>query len=347
MRKRAILFGLLFSCVLSLPLTAQTASEKRGGFFGADRWQIEFQGGWLSLSPRCLNMFPQYYQNTTSFLILDSYSYKKQVYGANYSYTVSLDPQNAFRGIKNAVPFGMTIRYRAHRRFDLSLGLSYLSRSAKSFYRASIDTKAIPPDSYGTWGLDDVDVRDLTYDDTSLSVRSWLPSVGIHYRLSSASAFDAEVFATVGAVFASFRHNYHEFDKYTFPDGFWFAWEYQGAYKGKGVGIGLSGGGRLGWKLSSRFELFATAGYSLISVPKLTGSSETGSRFVDVESEPPQFTHSEASGTWYFYSANYRRNWGSQVIDVPVITTQPPQYFEKFHLNLSGFRLQAGIAFQL
>jgi hypothetical protein len=347
MWKKAVLFGLLAPAVFSLSSAAQSPGAKKNGVFGAGKWQIEFQGGWQAAHPRHLNMFPQYYQKTVSFLILDSYSYKKQVYGANYIYTVSPDSKNAFEEIKNAFPFGVNIRYHLSPRFDISLGLSYLSQKASSFYRVSIETLAIPPDSYGTWGLDDIDVRDLTYDETSISVRSWMPSAGIHYRLLSAGALSAEVYATAGPVFASIRHGYHSFDKFTFPDGFWFAWEYRNLYAGKGVGIGLSGGGRLGWNLSSRFELFATAGYSYSSIPKLTGSLEVNDRYVDVESEPPEFTHNETSGTWYFYSAGYRRNWGSQVIDVPAITTQPPQQSEKFQLHLSGLRLQAGIAIKL
>jgi hypothetical protein len=292
-------------------------------------------------------MFPQYDQKTVSFLILGSYKYKQQIYGNKYSYTVSLDAKNAFRELKDVFPVGVNIRYHFSPRFDFSLGLGYLSGQATSFYHASIDTKAVPPDSYGTWGQDDVDVRDLTYDDTSISVRSWIPSVGVHYRILSPSIFNAELFATAGPVFASFKHSYHEFNKYTFPDGFWFAWEYQGLYKGIGVGIALTCGGRLGWKLASHLEMFATAGYALISVPKLTGSVETNHRFLDVEAKPPEFSRSESAGTWYVYSFYYQRDWGGQLIDNPFVTTQPSPYVDKFNLDLSGFRLQAGIAVRL
>jgi len=347
MRKKAILLVFSVTVLFFVYSEAQNATGKKG-LFAAGKWQIEIQGGWSAVSPRCLNMFAQYYQKTTSFLTLDSYKYEQQKFGNKYSYSLSLDAKNAFRELKNAFPLGITLRYHVSRRFDFSFGLSYVSGKAQSFYHASIDTKTVPPDSYGTWGLDDVDVRDLTYDDTSTSVQSWIPSVGVHYRMLQSSIFNTELFAAAGPIFASFEHTYHEFDKYTFPDGFWFAWEDRGLYTGKGVGIALFCGGRLGWKLSSRFELFTTAGYALLSVPKVTGSMEMNSRFLDVEAKPPQFTRRESTGTWYYYPAYYGRDWGYLIIDRPMTADVPPsQYFENFEINLSGFRLQAGIAFKL
>jgi hypothetical protein len=347
MSKKFALAILLVTAALTLNSEAQDAARKKKGFFAPGNWQIDLRGGWAAFDPRCLNMFPQYYQKTIPFLTLDYYKYNKQVYGNNYSYTVSPDPKNAFREIANAWPVGVDIRYHVNSRLDVSLGLGYLSRKAKSFYHASISTGAVPPNGYGTWGLDDIDVRDLTYDDFSVSVRSWIPSLGVHYRALSSGVFSGELNGAAGLVFGSFEHTYHQLDRYTFPDGFWFAFENQVLSKGKGVGIALSGGCRLGLRLSSRFELFAGAAYELISVPTLTGSGMQGARYVDVESKPPLFTTTGQTGTWRFYSANFLRNWGLLSADNPVLAAQPSQVPERFDLNLSGLRLQFGISVRL
>jgi len=347
MGRKIALLAVSVTVMFFISLKSQNASSKKTGFFAAGNWQFEIQGGWSAINPRCLNSIPQYYKDTVYFQVLRSYIYKRQIYGSLYNYTFSFDSNNDFRKLKNVFPLGITIRYQVSRRLGVSLGLSYMSGQAKSFYHVSIDTKTIPPDSYGTWGNDDIDVRDLTYDDTSISMKSWIPTAGIHFDILSRSIFHSELFATAGPVFGSFKHRYHKFDKYTFPDGFWFGSEYRDSYKGRGVGIALSCGGRLGFELTSRFEIFAMAGYELISVPKLSGSAEKNRRYLDVESEPPQFTRNESEGTWYLESVWLFRTWGRQRVDLPNVTTHPSQPENKFHLNLSGFLLQAGIAFRL
>jgi hypothetical protein len=337
----------LTAAVLLPAASAQDKPSGKKGFFSLDNWQIDLYGGWAAIDPGGLNIFPQYYEKTIPFLNLESYQYNKQIYGSNYIYSASLDARNSFKKITTASPIGFAIRYHISRRLDLSLGLSYITRKAKSFYHATITTGSIPPNAYGTWGLDDIDVRDLTYDDISVSVKSWIPAAGIHYRFFSAGFIHGELEAAAGPAFAAFTQAYHLFDKFTFPNSYWAGNEVQGLGKGKGVGIALSGGGRLSLGLLSRFEVFVAAAYQFVSVPTLTGSLMSSRRYLDVESVPPQFTTAESTGTWRSYPGTYSRNWGRLTVDYPVISNNPSQYPNGIDINLSGVSLRLGVSVRL
>jgi hypothetical protein len=340
----------LAAAALSLSSSAEEAAGKKRGFFSPDNWQIDVYGGWTSVDPRCLNMFPQYYEKTIPAFNLDPRQYDKQVFGANYAYSVALDANNAFREIRQTYPLGLAVRYHLGSRLDLSLGLGYMSRKAESFYQATIATDAVPPNGYGTWGADDIDVLDLTYDDIGVSVRCWLPTLGAHYLVFSRGRLDAELSATAGPVFASFKRTFHEFQKYSFPNGTWNGFEYQGRDEGKGLGISLSGGARLGLMLLSRVEVFADAGYQLVSVPTLTGTRQWNQRYLDSESSPPRFTTTEWTGTWRYQAVTYSRSWGTLVVDSTVLTpltANALQYTKPFDISLSGVRLLVGLSFRL
>jgi hypothetical protein len=338
---------LVLTAAVLLPAAAQEGVQEKRGFLSPDNWQIDLYGGWTALNPRGLNMFPEYYEKTVPFLNLESYQYNKRAFGSDYSYSASLDARNSFKKITAAYPVGFAIRCHIGSRLDLSLGLSYITRKAKSFYHAQITTDSIPPNAYGTWGLDDIDVRDLTYDDIGVSVKSWIPAAGIHYRFFSAGFIHGELEAAAGPAFASFTQSYHLLDKFTFPNGYWAGNEIQGLGKGKGVGLALSGGGRLSLRLLSRFEVFAAAAYQFVSVPTLTGSFAYSRRYLDVESEPPQFTTAESTGTWRSYPATYSRNWGRLTVDYPVISNNPSQYPSGIGINLSGVSLRLGVSVRL
>jgi hypothetical protein len=337
----------LTAAVLLSAASAQDKPSRKKGFLSLDNWQIDLYGGWTSINPRSLNMFPEYYEKTIPFLNLESYQYNQQIFGSSYIYSASLDARNSFKKITTAYPLGFAIRYHVSSRLDLSLGLSYITRKAKSFYYATITTDSIPPNAYGTWGLDDIDVRDLAYDDISVSVKSWIPAAGIHYRVVSACVINGELEAAAGPAFAAFTQTYHLLDKFTFPNGYWAGNEVQGLGKGKGVGLALSGGGRLSLRLLSRFEVFAAAAYQFVSVPSLSGSFAYSRRYLDVESEPPLFTTTESTGTWRSYPATYSRNWGRLTVDYPVISNNPSQYPSGIDINLSGVRLQLGVSVRL
>jgi hypothetical protein len=337
----------LMAAVLLSQAYAEAETAKKKGFFSPDNWQIDLWGGWTSVNPRGLNSFPQYYEKTIPFLVLQSYQYNKQIFGNAYIYSASLDARNSFNKIAAGYPVGFAVRHHVGGRLDVSLGLSYMTRKASSFYHATITTGSIPPNAYGTWGADDIDVRDLTYDNLSISFRSWIPELGAHYRVFSRGALSAELSAAAGPVFASFTTVNHTFDKYTFRNGFWFGFENQLTGQGKGIGIALSGGGRVGLMFLSRLEVFAAAVYRFIKVPTLTGTGVYDTRYVDLESKPPLFTSAVQTGTWRSYPATYTRNWGRLTVDYPVISNNPSQYPNGVDINLSGVNLQFGISFRL
>jgi hypothetical protein len=325
--------GLLGALLLAAP--AAWASQENG-----KKLQVEFFGGFSTLSPNDLNRRLEYDQLYEDFYTELRYAYYHDAYGEFVTYSGQVDGE--FKKIRQALPVGLRLKYELTPSLSVSLGFKYLSNRRDSQVTYQYNVRQVDPDAVQFYDEFSLFQENNPY---SISVRAYVPMLGVHYKLGKIRAFNMEVFLAAGPMFAScefMRRRYSSsLDSYDYLTELDSSLE----MKGGGTGLALEAGLQINVKVFKHIYLLMEGGYAYQMAWSITGpgSSET----TTWDSNSAGYTEYGAwDGQWTMVEGYLENEWGRFPYSYP--TGQPGSgNAPGFKLDLSGAQVRLGLSFRL
>jgi len=335
---RPAAFRLSFVCffgALVLAAPAVLASQEN-----AKKLEVEVFGGFSTLNPKDLNGRAEYDRLYEDFNTELRYGYYHDAYGNLVTYSGQVDGE--FKKITQALPVGMRLKYELSPALSVSLGFKYLSCRQDSQVTYQYDVRQVDPDGVQFYDEFSLFQQNSPY---SISVKAYVPMVGVHYRLGKIRFLNLEAFLAAGPMLASCefsRRRYaNSLDSYDYLTELDSSLE----MKGKGTGLALEAGLQINVKVLKHIYLLMEGGYAYQSVWSIKGpgSAETTTR----DSNSAGYTDSAAwDGRWTMVEGYLENEWGSFPYAYP--TGQPGTgNAPNFKLNLSGAQVRLGLSFRL
>jgi hypothetical protein len=325
-------------CLLGVVLLAAPAvgaSQESGG-----RLQIEIFGGFSTLNPKDLNGRAEYDRLYEDFYTELRYGYYHNIYGNFVTYSGTVDGE--FNEIKQALPVGLRLKYELSPALSVSLGFKYLSSRKDSQVTYQYDVRLVEPDAVQFYDEFTLFQENSPY---SISVKAYVPMVGVHYRLGKIRFLNLEAFLAAGPMFASCEFMRRRYSSSL--DSYEYLTEVDSSMEmiGKGTGLAVEAGLQLNLRLVKHVYLLIEGGYAyqLAWNIKGPGSAETTTR----DSNMTGYTDSTAwDGQWTMDEGCLENEWGRFPYSYP--TGQPGTgYRSDFNLNLSGAQVRLGLSFRL
>jgi hypothetical protein len=184
---------------------------------GGNKFQLELYGGFSMLNPWYLNQRADYDMIYEEFYKESGYKYYDLLLGDNFTYSSQVEGK--LKKIKNALPFGLRLRYSLNPSLSVSIGFKYLSRKIVSRVAYQYDVRSLNPDDIFYYNEFSTSRESSPY---SLSVKGYVPMVGIHYKIRGNRFLDFEAYLTTGPIFAECgfarQQRYRESNSY----GYWY-----------------------------------------------------------------------------------------------------------------------------
>ena len=335
---RSAAHGLRLVCLLGVVLLA--APAVRASQEDGSKLQVELFGGFSTLNPKDLNGRTEYDRLYEDFYTELRYSYYRGIHGNFVSYSGRVDGE--FNEIKQALPVGLRLKYKLNRALSVSLGFKYLSDKQDSQVTYEYDVRLVEPDAVQFYDEFTLFQENSPY---SVSVKAYVPMVGVHYRLGKIRFLNLEAFLAAGPLFARcefMRRRYaSSLDSYDYQTEVDSSLE----MTGKGTGLALEAGLQVNLKLVGNIYLLVEGGYAYQTAWSITGpgSSETTTR----DSNMDGFTDSASwDGPWTMVEGYLENEWGRFPYAYP--TSQPRTgNAREFRLDLSGAQVRLGLSFRL
>jgi hypothetical protein len=330
--------GLRLVCLLGVVLLA--APAVRASQEDGNKFQVELFGGFSTLTPKDLNGRMQYDRLYEDFYTELRYSYYRGIYGNFVSYSGRVDGE--FNEIKRALPVGLRLKFKLNQALSVSLGFKYLSDKQDSQVAYEYDVRLVAPDAVQFYDEFTVFQENDPY---SISVRAYVPMVGLHYRLGKIRFLNLEAYLAAGPLFARCEFRRHRYASSL--DSYDFQTEVDSSLEmtGKGTGLALEAGLQVNVKLVKNVYLLVEGGYAYQMAWSITGpgSSETTTR----DSNMAGYTDSASwDGPWTMVEGSLANEWGQYPYAYP--TSQPRTGdAQEFRLDLSGAQVRLGLSFRL
>lgn len=296
------------------------------------RWQLEIFGGFASMNPEDLNLRVKFDDMYSSFYLEDYFRYQENQ-GEIASF-VKRNEGGKAKLIKHSVPLGIRFRYGINNWLDLSLGLTYFSRSQDSSFKNLFEVsgedalKAVYTDEYANY---------------KLAAEGFIPSLGIHVGQSITSALRLETYITGGPMFAQCMYSINYRSQWPLDE---LAGDFNNSNegvleeKGSGIGLGFQAGAKVDLYLTKKFGFFLDGGYAYQTVSDISGPGTRTDKahrdYWDEEWALKQDIRIEPWGTARFL-------WPSNGWTAFGGTWWRARDFE---LNLSGFQLRIGALYR-
>jgi hypothetical protein len=316
-----VVIGVLF-IVLTLSLWAGESNEYKR----KTKFQVDLFGGFSSLDPGDLNSIPLLFDRNAAFWYQERYDYYQQI---GYIQSLSQGREGEFKTIKYGLPWGLRLKYYLSRRWSVSLGAKYLSRSITS--NVSVQNQYNEAD-----GAPGGYTRQ--YSRFTLSAAGFIPFLGVHWEQTLSDKMGLEIFVNSGPLFGTIKYRNEvrnvQTTGATENTTGWVVIE-----EGKGTGFALDGGIRLNVFLGPRFSVFFETGYAWQIVSRVNGPGRE-------EYEGETDTWDGQWGMKDYYAAD---SWG--VMDTEYasnyfISGAERLWLRAFKLDLSGFQARLGIAYR-
>lgn len=304
------------------------------------KFRLELYGGIALIDPSDLNQQAIYDEQYMTSSRADKYSFLYARYDKNHQYAGDLS--GSFKRINMAIPFGIRLKYNVNRTIALSLGFQYISRNLAYDVDSNYGIYWINPD--GLFFKQEY-TDNFSFIDYTLSVKGYIPMLGIHFMTRRSSAISLEAFAAGGFLFAECSHSAGILARVVYPDGYWQGYDYFREMKGTGSGPALEAGVRFNVFIKKHFELFLEGSYSYITVKRISGSYADEYQQKDANA----VSNAESSswtGDWHMVQGGFYDYWSS-FSDVYPIVSWGSNFTSAgdFNLDLSGIRLKVGIAY--
>jgi len=314
--------ALLLTVTLLLP-GAGAEDKERGKLW------LEFSGGCQGLDPADLNSAVDA-DDRIQYLRYDHYLQALQDSGQIRSWSATAE------GGRRRITAGWLLEPRLRYRLGASLSLSAAVRVQRGGGTRDLFFEFSRERNDG-----ELYVETLAFNPYRLSVQSYWPNFGIHFRRPMGRRFCAEVHAAAGPLFADVSYG----------SAWTYAWDMRGSdyiwpvfrdagersEKGTGSGFGLELGARLERVLGRRLAIFLEGGYAWQRVNSLSGSGRE-TRAEETETW---------SGKWVNRGETIVTPWETLAIRFPTSRPQAGADDGPFRLDLSGWQLRAGVSWRL
>lgn len=335
---RAAAHGLRLACLLGVVLLA--APGVRASQEDGSKLQIELFGGFSSLNPKDLNGRVEYDRLYEDFYTELRYSYYRDIYGDSVTYSGRVDGE--FNEIKRALPVGLRLKYKLNQALSVSLMFKYLSDKQDSQVTYEYDVRLVEPDAVQFYDEFTLFQENSPY---SVSVKAYVPMVGVHYRLGKIRFLNGEAYLAAGPMFARcefMRRRYaSSLDSYNYQTEADSSLE----MTGKGTGLALEAGIQVNLKLARSLYLLVEGGYAYQTAWNITGPGRSENTTRD--SNMAGYTDSaEWDERWGMVEGNLTGEWGRFPCAYP--SSQPGSGNTRdFRLDLSGVQIRIGLSFRL
>ena len=285
---------------------------------GTDRFQVEVQGGIFLLNPADLNLLSRAEEQYNEI-----YFIRRHLGWPGYFL-------NDFPEIRNAVPFGLRLRYRLSDALSLSVGAEGFRRSLDHCVSGGF-----------SWSAGYVLTERKEYDLFHLGLEGWAATAGVHYRFPMGENTELEVGAAAGWARAEFDFSTDWTYNVTLDDiGYPFTSTDGGTLEGNGSGSGFTGQVmlRLNRFLCRRWGFFAETGVSYCRLTSLKGSGRETRRDIPGETR--------WEGEWGIKQEEIVMPYLSDTVLVPTNYWggwTAGQRVRDFVLDLSGLRFGLGV----
>lgn len=325
-----------FARAARVPATVRGSSAPAGPFWGRASgrlgWRIELSGGLAAIDPADLNLRGTFDSLSTEFYGNDYLTYLVSQ-GQIASFTRASEG-GAIRPLQRSLPFAVRLRRRLARWLDVSLGFSFLSGARRSALANSYEVAELDgsTSSYAD-----------SLDDYTLSVRGYLPTIGVHAGGSLSPTLRLEASLAGGPLFAECRYSFRYASTMPAPgdDGPIDVLQ-NGSMeeRGRGTAAAFQLGLKADYLLTRRTGIFVEGGYAFQSVRGVHGPgtrSDTGLRDTwEGEWAMKQKVQVEPWGTGRFlWPSNAWELFGGEWWRA-----------RDFELDLSGFQLRVGVFFR-
>jgi hypothetical protein len=291
-----------------------------------NKFSIELIAGISTINPTDLNLQPDRNTKLDRFYNDDYFEYRA-LQDSNFSYTKTTS--NDIPTIKNALLLGLRLKFEITEKFSISLGIKRLSRE----HNREVSNVWTFPYNYGDYQFRTV------YDPYILSVRGYIPSIGIFFQTPLNERLLAGGFLEAGPLFGKcfFAYDYTEE---------WYSNEGDLIHRtsneyleenGEGTGFALEAGLRISITMG-KFAPFFEGSYAYQKIEDLSGPGTERIAFLEETWEGEwgikQYTLSSDWGDLtYEYPSNY---WGAAALNK----------HHDFNLDLSGFQFRLGISYR-
>jgi hypothetical protein len=311
------------------PLPAPEAARRGSARFG---WRVEVTGGLGAINPADLNLRGTYDRMFSSYYGNDYLAYR--VSQGEIASFVKTSEGGGFRPLNRSTPFGIRLRRRLARWLDVSVGFTRLAGSRRS---SMVDSYAVTELDGATSTYTD------RFDNYTLAVEGYLPTLGIHAGGNITPALRFEAGISGGPLFAECRYSIHYQSSLPGPGSTGdddFLEDGTLEEKGTGVAPAFNLGAKLDYLLTRRAGVFVEGGYAFQTVTGVSGPgtrSFTGARDTwEGEWAMKQMVKVEPWGTgrflwpsngWELFNGDW---WRAR----------------DFELDLSGFQVKVGVFFR-
>jgi hypothetical protein len=322
MNRRAAILAALALLLAAEPASAAGREQRK-------RLRLELSVGLQALAPAELNLAAEA-DERLQYLLYDRHLDYLRSSGQIRSWSATAAGRRARVG--SGVLLEPCLTWEVSSAVSLSAGLRLLDggRAAELAYAY---TRVLPDG--GRY------VETLAYSPYLLRVTGWWPSLGVRWGRRLGRALRLEGYAQAGPLLA----------RVSYRSAWTYAWDMTGENyswpvfrdagerkeKGAGTGAGLEGGGRLAWALGPRLSLFLAGGYSRQRVDALSGSGR----------ETRAGSEESWSGTWVLRGETVATPWETMAVRYPTCRPQAGADDDPFRLDLSGWRLSAGLSWRL
>jgi hypothetical protein len=320
---------------LLLAAPAAWASRENG-----NKLTIELFGGFSTLNPTDLNRRPEYDKLYEDFYTEYRYAYYHDAYGEFVTYSGQVDGE--FKKIRQALPVGLRLKYELTPTLSVSLGFKYLSNRRDSRVTYRYDVRQVDPDAVQFYDEFSLFQENYPY---SMSVRAYIPMLGVHYKLGKIRFLNLEAYLLAGPMFA--RCEFMRRRASRSLDSYEYLTEQDSSLemKGKGTGLALDAGLQINMRVAGPVYLMMEGGYAYQSAWKVTGpgSAET----TTWDSNSAGYTDSTAwDGRWTMVEGTLENEWGRFPFSYPTSQYEAAGTRD-FKLDLSGFQIRLGLSFRL
>ena len=325
------LFFLVCGCFFQVPHLCAAGA-------GGNKFQLELYGGFSMLNPRDLNQQADYDTINEEFYHEWKYIYYDLLLGDNFTYSSQVEGE--LKRIKNALPWGLRLRYSLNPSLSFSIGFKYLSKRQDSQVAYQYEVRSLNP--YDLFYYDEFSAASES-SPYSLSVKGFVPMVGIHYKIKGNRFLAFEGYLTIGPLLAECSHTrqqrYYELNSY----GYWYEQNVSYEIKGKGLGAAVDTGVRMNINVVKNIDLFIECGYAILKAYNFSGPGSKETVFNDVNSSG--FTETTSwEGKWDIIHREFNSPWTQWNANFP--SNEYGTDNTGFVLDLSGFQVRMGISYK-
>jgi hypothetical protein len=266
------------------------------------------------------------------------YRYYNLLLGDNFTYSTQVEGE--LKKIKNALPFGLRLRYSLNSSLSLSIGFKYLSKRQDSRVAYQYEVRSLNPDDVFYYDEFSASSESSPY---SLSVKGYAPIIGIHYKIKASRFLEFEAYFATGILFAECsyarQHRYNKSNSY----GYWYEQNVSYEIKGKGKGTANDIGIRINLNVVKNIDLFIESGFDSLAAANFSGPGKKETVFNEVNSNG--FTETTSwEGSWGLIRWNFNKPWGYVGTNFP--SNEYGTDYSDFVLDLSGFQVRMGISYK-